>query len=63
VLVISNSCSLSRSLNAFEQVLGGAFLAFEGVIHVLDLVISLSSIVLSGVYYLLVIVLLFLVLI
>jgi hypothetical protein len=63
VLVISNFFFLSRSLNAFKQVLGGGFLAFEGVIHVLDLIVNMSSIFFSGVYYLLVIVLLFLVLI
>jgi hypothetical protein len=44
VLVISNSCFFNRSLNAFKQVLGGRFLAFEGVIHVLDIVVNMSSI-------------------
>jgi hypothetical protein len=49
VLIIFNSCFFSRSLNAFEQVFSGGFLAFEGVIHVLDLVVRLSSNVLSGI--------------
>jgi hypothetical protein len=46
VLVISNSCFLNRSLNAFKQVLGDGFLTFEGVIHVLDLVVNMNFFVL-----------------